>query len=380
MTNSELPTTKPSSIVSAEICLPSQDLDLDLTFFTEMLGFRLDKISPADDPAVAVLSGHGLNLRLERDSERPPATLKLLCDKPEEFAQGRTELVAPNGCKIELASASTALVQPETQHVFSVRHLRDGAPWVIGRAGMQYRDLVPDRLGGAIIASHIRIPDGGPVPDMVHYHTIGFQLIFCFKGWVRLVYEDQGEPFILAAGDCVIQPPEIRHRVLESSDNLEVIEIGVPAQHDTTIDHELALPTPTYKPDRIFNGQKFCHAKASDAIWQAFRLQGFDSRETGINEATAGVAGVAVAKYKGGDTKRTVHDCDILFNYVLTGSMTLTNNNNDDYSLEAGDAFVIPPDCSNLYTNCSDDLELLEVSLPGMFGTTVLDDAKKASS
>ena len=30
---------------------------------------------------------------------------------------------------------------------------------------MHYRDLIPSRLGGSIIASHIRIPDGGPVPD-----------------------------------------------------------------------------------------------------------------------------------------------------------------------------------------------------------------------
>ena len=39
---------------------------------------------------------------------------------------------------------------------------------------------------------------------------------------------------MLRAGDCVIQPPLIRHRVLESSDHLQVIEIGVPAEHVTT--------------------------------------------------------------------------------------------------------------------------------------------------
>ena len=52
---------------------------------------------------------------------------------------------------------------------------------------------IPDRLGGsAIIASHIRIPEGGPVGDSVHFHRVGFQLIFCYKGWVEVVYEDQG--------------------------------------------------------------------------------------------------------------------------------------------------------------------------------------------
>ena len=117
-----------------------------------------------------------------------------------------------------------------------VKRLKDEAPWIIGRAGMHYRDLIPDRLGGSIIASHIRIPDGGPVPDMVHYHTVGFQLIYCYKGWVDLVYEDQGPAFRLHEGNCVIQPPKIRHKVLYASDNIEVIEIGVPAEHVTTID------------------------------------------------------------------------------------------------------------------------------------------------
>ena len=48
-----------------------------------------------------------------------------------------------------------------------------------------------------------------------------------------VAYENQGPPFLLRPGDMVIQPPEIRHRVLESSDGLEVVEIGCPADHVT---------------------------------------------------------------------------------------------------------------------------------------------------
>ena len=48
------------------------------------------------------------------------------------------------------------------------------------------------------------------------------------RGWVRVVYEDQGEPFVMEAGDLVLQPPGIRHRVLESSPGLEVVEITLP--------------------------------------------------------------------------------------------------------------------------------------------------------
>ena len=67
-----------------------------------------------------------------------------------------------------------------------------GSDWHTGRVDMQYHDLIPDRHGGRFIVSHIRIPEGGPVPDYVHHHKIHFQMIFCYKGWVKVVYEDQG--------------------------------------------------------------------------------------------------------------------------------------------------------------------------------------------
>ena len=234
--------------VRAEVRLATTDLTGDLGFFGKVLGFRLDRIWPADDPAVAVMSGHGLRLRLDREAEGPAGEVLLHTDDAG-FAGGERALTAPGGTKVSVAPLTEEVILPPTQHRFVVRRLKDGAPWVIGRAGMQYRDLVPDRLGGSIIASHIRIPDGGPVPDMVHFHKVGFQLIFCIAGWVDVVYEDQGPPIRLHRGDCFIQPPEIRHRVLEASDGIEVIEIGVPAEHVTEIDHDMTLPTPDLRPE-----------------------------------------------------------------------------------------------------------------------------------
>lgn len=190
------------------------------------LGFRLDTILPADDPAELWLSRGDDKLRLVRDAA------------------------------------------PRTP---------DGA-WHRGRAGMDYRDLLPDRHGGAVIASHIRIAQGGPVADYVHYHDIRVQLIYCLRGWVRLVYEDQGDPFVMTAGECVVQPPQIRHRVLECSAGLEVIEVASPAVHATHVDHELALPTP--RRERTYAGQRFawCRAGALD----------------GVAEATGGLAQIAL--------------------------------------------------------------------------------------
>lgn len=336
----------------AEIILPAPDFGAELGFWTKR-GFRLDAIWPADDPEVARISGFGLSLRLEKAGS---GAVTLRMDDGEAA-------VSPGGTRIDVGPAVPPLAMPDVQTGFGIRRLSDGAPWVIGRAGMHYRDLVPDRLGGAIIASHIRIPDGGPVPDMVHYHTVGFQLIFCYRGWVDLVYEDQGPPFRLEAGCCVIQPPEIRHRVLFASDNIEVIEIGVPAVHVTTIDHEMDLPNNRVDPGRDFQGQKFVHHRATDAEWSDARQAGFVSRDTGIATNTGDVAGVRVLRVNG-PTAIFTHDADIHFTFVMEGTMVLEVDG-ARHPVQASDAFVLPPDTAALYAEASKDLELLEVTLPG---------------
>ena len=63
------------------------------------------------------------------------------------------------------------------------------------------------------------------------------------------------------------------------------------------------------------------------------------------------------------------HDADILFNFVMSGKMTLDGEGKEPYRLARGDAFVIPPGMATRYSDPSADLELLEVSLPGNFST-----------
>ncbi|GAW19354.1 hypothetical protein ANO14919_088400 [Xylariales sp. No.14919] len=363
-------------IESAEILLPSKGIAEDVEFWTSStpgLGFRMDQIYPADDPQVVTLTGHGLRVRLDKSATTGPGIVRLLCSELDSQLQPR-ELISPSGTRVELVSAEEPMSRPPTKHAFIACRLRDNAPWIVGRAGMHYRDLIPARLGGAIIASHIRIPDAGPVPDHVHYHTVGFQLIYCHAGWVRLVYEDQGAPFILRAGDCVIQPPQIRHRVLESSGGLEVVEVGVPAEHLTTIDHEMELPTPHYRPDREWDGQKFVHSRLEDAVWGPWRMPGFEARDTGIEDGTKGVAAVRVVRPVAGEDRAvsvTSHDSDILFTFVLSGSCTLHGEGQGSRTLSDGDAYTLPPRLKTCLTDCSADLSLLEVSLPGRFTTTV---------
>jgi len=238
---------------------------------------------------------------------------------------------------------------------------------VVCRAGMRYRDLIPDRQGGRFIASHIVIPEAGPVPDYVHFHRVRFQMIFCRRGWVRLVYEDQGEPFVLHAGDCVLQPPEIRHRVLESSGGLEVIEIGCPAEHETRLDHDLDLPTASHRPDRDFAGQRFVRHVAETARWERW-LDGYEQRDTGVGAATDGLAGARVLRPTANASRpawTADGELDLLF--VLDGSVRVELDG-EPIALGGGDSVCVPAGTKVVVEEPSSDLEVLEVSLPARNG------------
>ena len=359
-------------IRAAEVVLTCADLDETLSFFTDRLGFRVVTVRPADDPSVVVITGYGLRIRLQRGGDGAPGVLRLLCRDPAVLAGGAAaELWAPNGTRVELAPWDPPLVLPTLRPSFVLTSRGDGSPWRVGRAGMRYRDLIPDRQGGRFIASHIAIPEGGPVPDYVHFHRVRFQMIYCYKGWVRVVYEDQGPPFIMNSGDCVLQPPRIRHRVLESSPGLEVIEIGCPADHETEADPELELPTKAVRPDRDFDGQRFVRHEVAAASWSPGRIDGFESRDLGIGAATNGLAGASVARWRGDAPPRLCHhDAELLFTFVLDGSVTLQCEGREGNRLAAGDSFVVPGGVGHRLRECSEELELLEVTVPARFATT----------
>jgi mannose-6-phosphate isomerase-like protein (cupin superfamily) len=360
-------TTLAEHVRMAQVLLPCRDLAATLAFFTDRLGFKVNLIFPADSPHTAVVSGHGLTLRLETGAPTTPMTVRLLCDLAALPAGTPHVLTSPDGTRIELVEARLPVEVPAGRQEFVLSRLGNqagGDDWGVGRAGMQYRDLIPSRLGGRFIASHIRIPVGGPVPDYVHFHRIRFQMIYCKAGWARLVYEDQSEPFLFHAGDCVLQPPEIRHRVLEASDGLEVIEIGCPALHETFADHAMTLPTPHLLPERDFGGQRFVRHVAAEATWLPWRAPGFAMRDTGIGDATDGLAGARVVRSRDRSSATFGAHCgEFLFFFVLAGDVTLDVQGHGKHKLEANDSCVIPAS-AEYSLKPSADFELLEVTLP----------------
>jgi len=305
---------------TASIDLVCSELDAALDLLRGA-GLRLDAIYPADKPHTAILSHDGRSVRLTSEPGGP---------SPGGPVSFRPEFVLT----------------------------RAGEAGGEGRAGMVYRDLIPSRLGGAYIASHISIPVGGPVADWVHFHKVAFQLIMVRRGWVRVVYEDQGESFVMQAGDMVLQPPQIRHRVLESSPGLEVVEVGAPALHETLADHDLLLPN-GHEPERTFAGQWFLRHIAADAPWTPF--DGGEAQETEMAAATGGFAEARTIRPGGRPAVEfPPHEGELVFGFVLEGSAELERG--DGLQLGPAEAFVIPPGEAWSLGGLSPEFRLLHVT------------------
>ena len=97
------------------------------------------------------------------------------------------------------------------------------------RSYFEYRDLgIADASNGEVIAHVIRAKEGSNATGDWHVHDCNFQMYYVIKGWINFEYEGHG--FKTAkAGDCVMQPAGIRHREMEHSEDLELIEIVSPA-------------------------------------------------------------------------------------------------------------------------------------------------------
>ena len=120
-----------------------------------------------------------------------------------------------------------------TTRGFVVSHA-DAARFERGlRSFYEYRDLgIKEATAGRVEAHVIRAAAGKEFSSQPHIHKTAFQLVYVLKGWIEFEYEGQGR-VRLEAGSCVHQPPEIRHRELGHSEDIEMLEVVLPAGFET---------------------------------------------------------------------------------------------------------------------------------------------------
>ena len=127
---------------------------------------------------------------------------------------------------LPLEAAKSALQLAElTDAVFT----RDGP-----RADVEYRDLgLAAATGGRIGAKHIRAIAPFPKETGWHWHDMTGHFVFVIKGWITFRFEGVEEPVTVEVGSCLSQPAGVAHNVVARSDDLELIEINMPASFGT---------------------------------------------------------------------------------------------------------------------------------------------------
>jgi len=103
------------------------------------------------------------------------------------------------------------------------------------RTYAQYRDLgIAEASHGLAQAHVIRLigPCNPAEVSKLHYHDVEFQMVYVLKGWVKTYMEGQGET-MMKQGSAWTQPPRIKHLIMDYSDDVELLEVILPAEFKT---------------------------------------------------------------------------------------------------------------------------------------------------
>ena len=103
------------------------------------------------------------------------------------------------------------------------------------RAYAKYRDLGIAAASHGLAQAHVIRLQGPCNPEEVsklHFHDVDFQMVYVLKGWVKTYMEGEGET-LMKQGSAWTQPPRIRHMILDYSDDVELLEVILPAEFKT---------------------------------------------------------------------------------------------------------------------------------------------------
>jgi len=103
------------------------------------------------------------------------------------------------------------------------------------RSNVEYRDLgMAEASGGRVGAKHIRAIQPFVEETGWHWHDMTAHFVYVLKGWIEFRFEGIAESVTVLAGSCLSQPAGVAHNVIGQSDDLELIEINMPAGYSTS--------------------------------------------------------------------------------------------------------------------------------------------------
>src|SRR5262245_39250739 len=130
-------------------------------------------------------------------------------------------------------------------------HLAEPSDAAFTREGLrpdsEYRDLgLAAATGGRVGAKHIRAIAPFPGPTGWHWHDMDGHFIVVLRGGSRFGLAGVRDEVTVRAGASLSQPAGVAHNVVAGSDDLELIEINLPAAYATT---DLPAATDAVQPD-----------------------------------------------------------------------------------------------------------------------------------
>ena len=134
------------------------------------------------------------------------------------------------------ARAVPAAKRNRPKQRIAISHYRDEDFKADGlRAYAQYRDLGVAAASSGLAQAHvIRLigPCNPAEVSKLHFHDVELQMVYVLKGWIKTYMEGQGET-LMQAGSAWTQPPRIKHLIMDYSDDVELVEVILPAQFKT---------------------------------------------------------------------------------------------------------------------------------------------------
>jgi quercetin dioxygenase-like cupin family protein len=137
--------------------------------------------------------------------------------------------------KAAAKSRARPAVSPRRKQTFTVSHHREQDFDRGLRRYAHYRDLGTAKATNGMVQAHVIrfVPPCEPKEvSKLHYHEVDFQMVYVLKGWIKTELAGEGT-HVMRAGSCWLQPPRIKHKVLDYSDDCEVLEIVLPAEFKT---------------------------------------------------------------------------------------------------------------------------------------------------
>jgi mannose-6-phosphate isomerase-like protein (cupin superfamily) len=134
------------------------------------------------------------------------------------------------------ARAQTPAKRARPKQRIAISHHRDEDFKADGlRTYAKYRDLgFADASHGLAQAHVIRLigPCNPAEVSKLHFHDVEFQMVYVLRGWIKTYMEGQGET-LMKQGSAWTQPPRIRHLIMDYSDDVELLEVILPAEFKT---------------------------------------------------------------------------------------------------------------------------------------------------